>query len=287
MSLLAAATLTLAAEQVKTYNNSDFGFSLNYPNGLKPKEIKWVKDVTGVELKKGREVITIQAMPAGTDYAKMPFDEYVKIAASAEIANFYKLITIESFVSDYGIEGYKTLWQVVEHADTDSGEVNTMTIAGPIFYFPPRNARQLGGQPVKTIMLSFYSPAGRSEALVSETETIAASFRYLDSFKTMFKRGDKGQLYFVKKGEAFRVELPANPTTGYNWFITDLDEQYFKVSSSGYHPPDLMIPGAGGMSYWNITPKKQGLATIRLLYYRVWEGKENAVDEFTLRAVIF
>ncbi len=266
--------------QEKVYDNADFGFSVNYPADYRAKEIKWVKEKTGVELDKKGAYLTVRAMGAGTMYEDMPFDQYVKIAAASEIQNYDKLVSIESFTSEYGIKGYKTFWEVIVHEDTDGGELDYTTIAGPIFYFPPAKKQKLGEQPVKTIMISGY------EGGTKEAELVAFSFRYLTSFKTFFRGINRGKLYFVKKGNPFRIELESNPTTGYNWYIADMDESYFKVRSSGYQAQKTGLVGSGGVSYWEILPLKQGIKAIRLLYYRPWEGKDKAVDEYRLIVVI-
>ena len=264
----------------KIYHNPDFGFSINYPVDYQSKEIKWVKENTGVELEKKGAFITVGAMAAGTMYENMPFDQYVKIAAASEIQNYEKLVSIESFTSEYGIKGYKTYWEMIVHEDTDTGEADYTTLAGPIYYFPPMRKQKLGEQPVKTIMISCYEGGGK------DVEQVAASFRYLTSFKTFFRDRHRGKLYFVKKEKPFRIELDSNPTTGYNWYISDMDESYFKVRSSGYQAARNGLIGTGGKSYWEIIPLKEGVKTIRLLYYRPWEGKGKAVDEYKLMVMI-
>jgi inhibitor of cysteine peptidase len=267
-------------EKERICKNPDFGFSLVCPVSYQVKEIKWVKELTGFSLQQPAGTVTVQAMGAGTDYEKMPFDQYVRIAAAAEIQNFDKLTSLESFTSEYGIKGYKTYWEVVRHEDTDSGEVNSAATAGPIYYFPSPGQQKLGAQPVKAIMIS------GDPAVEQDVSEVAASFRYLNSFRSFFGKPQHNKLYFVRKGKKFRVELAGNPTTGYNWYIDKLDENYFQVRESGYQPPDTRLVGAGGKCYWEIMPLKPGFSTIKLLYYRSWEGKAKAVDRFEVRVVV-
>lgn len=269
-----------ANDEIQTYRNYDFGYSINYPSNLEAKEIKWVREKMGVTLKNKAGEVTVQAMPAGTSYAKVPFAEYVKIAASVEIQNFNKLLSIEPFVSEYGIKGYQTYWEVVEHQDLDSGDKTETKKVGPIYYFPLKNKRKVGEQPVKTIMIS-------ACGLVSqEAEAVAKSFRYLTNFMRFFSQKSRDKLYFVKTNVPFRIELAANATTGYTWNITELDESMFKIESSGYEPEKTDLVGAGGTVYWDILPMKPGLTIIKLDYYRAWEGKSQAVDHFTVRVLV-
>ncbi|MDD5382052.1 MAG: protease inhibitor I42 family protein [Candidatus Margulisbacteria bacterium] len=90
----------------------------------------------------------------------------------------------------------------------------------------------------------------------------------------------------VEKGKPFKLELEANPTTGYNWYITEMDESFFRVLDSGYQAKATGRVGTGGTSYWKILPLKNGSSKIRLLYFRPWEGKDKAVEEYRIRAVI-
>ena len=268
------------------YKNSDFGFTIDYPVDYQGKEIKWINDQIGIDLRNKNGAITIQAMGAGTNYESMPFAEYVKIAPTVEIQNYNKLTSIESFVSDYGVKGYKTYWSITKHEDTDKGSIDTAEQVGPIYYFPPWRLKKLGDQPVKTIMLSFFAADGNKKALAGDTEEIARSFRYLHSYKVLFNKSHHGKKYFVEKGKPFKIKLVSNPTTGYNWFLDELDESCFRIKSSGFTPSSSKAMGAPGQSYWEIIPLKAGTSKISLLYYRSWEGKEKAVDHYQFKVII-
>jgi predicted secreted protein len=58
------------------------------------------------------------------------------------------------------------------------------------------------------------------------------------------------------------------------------------VRRSGYDPDAGNRVGGGGTSYWEIIPLKKGPGTIKLLYYRVWEGAAKAVDQFQVRVLV-
>lgn len=274
--LLGCAT----ADKEKIYKNQDFSYSLTYPAGFQTKAIKWVKEETGLELKRNNQTITIQALPTGTDYAAMPFDRYARIAATVDIQNFTKLLASKPFISDYKIGGFETYWEVIEHEDTDAGEIDQVKQVGPIYYFPLAKAHKLGDQPVKAVML-YPDPA-----LTAEAAEIAASFRHLNSFITLLRAKQHGKLFFARRDRPFRIELAANPTTGYNWYIAAMDESRFRVRRSGYDPEATGRVGGGGTSFWEVVPLKEGLGTIKLLYYRVWEGPGKAVDTFQVRVIV-
>lgn len=273
-------------DNISTYKNGDFGFAVDYPNEYKAREAKWIKESMGLELQKKGGTITLQAMGAGTMYENMPFDQYVKIAASVEIQNYEKLISIESIVSDYGVKGYKTYWMVVDHEDTDKGSFDATREAGPIYYFPPLTARKQGEQPVKTIMLNYSTAPGSEKNIALDAEEIAHSFRYARGYKLLLNQRHQGKRLLVEPGKPFRIELTANPTTGFNWYLDGLDESYFQVKASGYIASRNGRIGASGVSYWEIVPLKEGIGMIRLLYYRSWEGKDKAVDKYQVKIKI-
>jgi len=270
----------------KSYKNKEFGFSVAYPANYQSQELKWVKESMGVDLSGKNGVIRVQAMPAGTDYADMPFDEYARIAALSEIQNYEKLLTIEAFVSSSDVVGYKTYWQVLQHEDTDKGSIDTVTVSGPIYYFPPHRQKLLGEQPVKTIMISFGGAPGRAKQLEREAEAVARSFRYNYSFLPIFQKKHAGKRYNVLKNKKFVVELPSNPTTGFNWFLDNMDEKHFKVESSGFRPAKSKLVGAPGVAYFDLVPIKEGKSTLKLLYYRPWESPAKAVDSYSVNITI-
>jgi inhibitor of cysteine peptidase len=101
-----------------------------------------------------------------------------------------------------------------------------------------------------------------------------------------FSKKDHAQVCSVKKNRIFRIELPANLTTGFNWNVESLDEEFFKVVSSGYIASRPMMPGSGGISWWEIEPLKIGRSQIKMRYYRKWEGPEKSADKFFLQLII-
>ncbi|MBU0672839.1 MAG: hypothetical protein KJ732_07430 [Candidatus Margulisbacteria bacterium] len=170
------------ASPEKVYRNKSFDFSVTYSSQYKIKEFKFEEIQTGAELTEGKKTISIRAMGAGTMYDGMSFDEYVKIAASVEIQNFDKLVSLESFVSQAGVRGYKTYWEVIEIIPPDEwkeGMVPDRNTVGPIYYFPPKEKKYIGQQPVKVIMIDSYVQSGKEKSILEDLEKIAESFEYL------------------------------------------------------------------------------------------------------------
>lgn len=102
------------------------------------------------------------------------------------------------------------------------------------------------------------------------------------SATAIYQKKDSGKKLNVIMGNSFKIKLPSNPTTGFDWHFEGLDAKSFMVVSSGFNPPNTKLVGAGGVDWWEIKALKPGQHKIRLLYYRVWEGKGKAVDKYQL-----
>lgn len=74
----------------------------------------------------------------------------------------------------------------------------------------------------------------------------------------------------VPLGGRFTIDLPANPTTGYDWQVAFPPE---RVRLEGReHVRDSDRIGAGGKTTFTFRALSVGEATLRFRYLRVWEG---------------
>ena len=93
----------------------------------------------------------------------------------------------------------------------------------------------------------------------------------------------------ARSGSMIRVELEQAGAAGYTWEIQDLDKKHFEVVSEKTSEPPEKPAFAGGpvKKTWLIRAKKKGKSEFRCMYFRSWEGKENAADAFVLKVSIF
>lgn len=176
-------SLGCSAQIEKTYHNQFMGFKVTYPAKYEIKEYRSAGMQLSAELKSKEETIDIRIGGAGTMYAEMPFDQYVKIAAIDQIQNYDQLISIKPFVSDSGVRGYETYWkalQTVPPEDFDKPkDLYPPYISGPIYYFQPQEPKYDGHQPLKTISLSHYATNDNTQKIVvNDLKKIAKSFRF-------------------------------------------------------------------------------------------------------------
>lgn len=140
-------TVTSAA-QWKTYTNTKYNYSIDYPSNWEVREYPETKDGAAFNpfnkpgYPDSSDAITISA---GQKVGTMddPFKDYVKTAASGEIQNFNKIASLKKITTTDGIVGYETTWMVqpmtVMGRPPTEGESESL----PITYFEAPNSKTL------------------------------------------------------------------------------------------------------------------------------------------------
>jgi uncharacterized protein YggE/predicted secreted protein len=86
--------------------------------------------------------------------------------------------------------------------------------------------------------------------------------------------------------EEFQVTLDSNPSTGYRWGVTRIDETMVKLVNDEYVPPDSDLVGAWGQQVFTFEALKGGdTTTISLEYVRPWEP-ENPAGVYSVEVTI-
>ena len=104
-------------------------------------------------------------------------------------------------------------------------------------------------------------------------------FQWGCAAKTMTVNVDTSSPQFV-------VTLPSNPTTGFQWSVTQYDKRLFKLLSSHFNAPRTRLMGAGGQMTFNfalIKGKKYPASSQMLFTYaRPWEHNSGTTETVTL-----
>jgi len=96
---------------------------------------------------------------------------------------------------------------------------------------------------------------------------------------------DSGKTIAVPKGGKLIVRLASNPTTGYQWQISSLDQEYLKpVGEPAYELSKTDRIGSGGIQVFTFITLKPGKTMLILDYERSWEKKP--VKSFTVAVQI-
>jgi inhibitor of cysteine peptidase len=95
---------------------------------------------------------------------------------------------------------------------------------------------------------------------------------------------DDGGRIQARVGDTVEVRLPEIASGGYRWSPDDVDSSLFELNDSGIDSQGEGI-GASGHAYFHITVRAAGTGTLRLKYWRPWEGEASVQRRFAVEVV--
>lgn len=104
-------------------------------------------------------------------------------------------------------------------------------------------------------------------------------------FMTTSAEAKEVKQYKVKEGQIFKISLPSNPTTGYNWGVRAIP-QNLVLLAMGYEQSKDCGPhmvGCSGHSVFTFRALETGKGSVALQYARPFEPQPK---EMTLKEVI-
>jgi predicted secreted protein len=100
-------------------------------------------------------------------------------------------------------------------------------------------------------------------------------------------KADNGKEITVPKGGVIEVQMEFPAGTGYSWEIIDLDKEHLELLDVGSKPlKEGPIAGGPVLKTWRLKAVGTGRTELKMYYYRVWEGLENAAEKFQVRVRI-
>jgi inhibitor of cysteine peptidase len=98
---------------------------------------------------------------------------------------------------------------------------------------------------------------------------------------------DSGMTIKASPGQAFKIVLDANHTTGYEWQISiPLDTKIVQFDGTDYKAEDTGRVGSGGKEVWTFKAAGKGKTRIFFEYIRPWEEGKKPVDTKTFKVEI-
>ena len=84
---------------------------------------------------------------------------------------------------------------------------------------------------------------------------------------------DNGRTIELQVGQALKLTLGANPTTGYRWVYDGKTSIVVQEGQPAYAAdnPEKGLMGGGGIEHWTFRAVKPGTETLHLEYRRPWE----------------
>ncbi len=105
-----------------------------------------------------------------------------------------------------------------------------------------------------------------------------------EGYITYYNADDDGKTVTLAKGDTLRIVLESNPSTGYSWGISTVDDAVLENTENRYESAcdSAEMVGCGGEEVWDFKGIAAGTTTLEMAYYRSWESPETAVRTFTL-----
>jgi inhibitor of cysteine peptidase len=101
---------------------------------------------------------------------------------------------------------------------------------------------------------------------------------------------DNGRQIELAPGQKVAITLESNPTTGYSWQVTEVDEAVLKqvgeVEFSSSAPEGQQLVGAGGTETLRFEAQAAGQGTLTLAYHRSWEEGVEPLETFTVEVIV-
>lgn len=93
---------------------------------------------------------------------------------------------------------------------------------------------------------------------------------------------DQGKIFEVHQGDRIVIRIDENPTTGYQWEITSINQQIVELVESDY----VIAPGGGigggGTRIFRFKAISPGTTSIQLKLCRAWEPGDTSIDSFSV-----
>jgi len=104
--------------------------------------------------------------------------------------------------------------------------------------------------------------------------------------KILLDMNSSGTRVELKVGGEIQITLQGIGSTGYSWYFDQLDLDLFELiheERREIHKKPNDLTGAPLQYIWKLKSKRSGTSAIRMNYYRIWEGKEKAIQRFEVR----
>jgi len=108
----------------------------------------------------------------------------------------------------------------------------------------------------------------------------AISKEYVGMTEIVISQTDQGGVFECRLGDVILIRLEENPSTGYQWEVSGIDEQVLKPQDSEYSGAASTALGSGGARTFSFKPQSPGTAKVRMRLRKAWEPEDAAIDHF-------
>ncbi|MFC9894371.1 protease inhibitor I42 family protein [Nocardia sp. NPDC127579] len=98
---------------------------------------------------------------------------------------------------------------------------------------------------------------------------------------------DSGGERTLRVGQRLTVRLASNPSTGYGWQLTALDQNVVRpLGEREYVSDQPVMPGTPGTELWTFAADAAGVTRLTMEYRRPWEPGADPARTFSLALVV-
>lgn len=91
-----------------------------------------------------------------------------------------------------------------------------------------------------------------------------------------------GETVELTAGQKLVLSLESNPTTGFDWEVSEIDEDVIKQSGESEYKSESDLIGAGGVRTFTFEAVTAGTSALKLIYHRSWEKDIPPEQVFTV-----
>jgi len=97
-------------------------------------------------------------------------------------------------------------------------------------------------------------------------------------------KSDNNKNIMVRPGDLVQIELKVQGGTGYTWDIEKMNVDCFEIIKvESKYDVDEGAAGRPVTKIWKLKIRNKCDTPIKFILYRIWEGKEKAIDNFQIK----
>ncbi len=97
---------------------------------------------------------------------------------------------------------------------------------------------------------------------------------------------DNGRELEVRTGQEIIVSLESNPTTGYTWEISNIEDGIMEQVGKTVFESSTDLVGSGGIQVFRFKACGTGEVVLDLVYHRSWEKEVKPARTFSLKITV-
>ena len=98
---------------------------------------------------------------------------------------------------------------------------------------------------------------------------------------------DNGRQIILVRGQTLVVSLDAQPSTGYTWEVTEVDETILRQEGDPEFQPTSGGIGAPGVQIFRFKAITGGETDLRMIYHQPWVEGVEPLETFSVHVIVY